>query len=378
MIKKKIQLYMKRTAGLLAMVLTAGTLTAYAGIGSIPLMPALAVSGHEDITVKKTSVPQPGSQNLPVLSIQDASATSIQNPGLTGTETSQLPQSTAGRPSGPSMDASYLGGAELTLLAPATSGQNLSCVIQSKSGSVIVVDGGLREDADHLVETIQAKGGRVSAWLITHPHSDHIGALTDILNRNPIPIEIDNIYYSFLERDTYERGENMGRMADYDNLMAAFARVPAEKLHTPLDKGQTIQVDEITINVMNLPFRSLSNTFNNSSVAYRLDVNGRRILFLGDMGWDAGQNLLAKNKPEDLKADVVQMAHHGQDGVEEGVYRVIRPEICLWPTPEWLWDNNKNGEKGDGPWKTLTVRAWMEALGVQRNLCVKDGDQVLR
>ena len=35
------------------------------------------------------------------------------------------------------------------------------------------------------------------------------------------------------------------------------------------------------------------------------------------------------------------MAHHGQDGVEMDVYRVIKPEICLWPTPDWLWDNVK-------------------------------------
>ena len=101
----------------------------------------------------------------------------------------------------------------------------------------------------------------------------------------------------------------MGRMDNLDNLLAAFNNVAPEKLHPSIDKGQQIQVDEVTINVMNKPFRSLHNTFNNSSVAYRLDLNGKRILFLGDMGWDAGQNLLKKNKPEDLKADIVQMAH---------------------------------------------------------------------
>ena len=170
----------------------------------------------------------------------------------------------------------------------------------------------------------------------------------------------------------------MGRMDNLDNLLAAFNNVAPEKLHPSIDKGQQIQVDEVTINVMNKPFRSLHNTFNNSSVAYRLDLNGKRILFLGDMGWDAGQNLLKKNKPEDLKADIVQMAHHGQDGVEMDVYRVIKPEVCLWPTPDWLWDNVKNGVVDAGPWKTVTVRKWMEELGVKRNLCVKDGDQVLR
>lgn len=380
MTRKTVNTYIKRGIGLFAAVLSAGTITAYAGIGTVPLMPGLTVRQQGEAQVKTASVPEPGSQGSAVLSIQDTSfllqngpAAEVQNPGMAA---GQAIGGSQGQ--NPADTASYLGGAELRLLAPATDSQNLSCVIQTRFGGVIVVDGGLREDADHLIETIQAKGGRVSAWLITHPHSDHIGALTEILNRNPIPIQIDNIYYSFLERDTYERGENMGRMGDYDNLLAAFANVPAERLHTPLDKGQTIQVDDVTITVMNLPFRSLYNTFNNSSIAYRVDVNGKRILFLGDMGWDAGQNLLAKSKSEDLKADVVQMAHHGQDGVEEGVYRVIHPEICLWPTPGWLWDNVKNGEIGAGPWKTLKVREWMESLGVRQHLCVKDGDQILR
>lgn len=274
---------------------------------------------------------------------------------------------------------SYLGGARLMLLASATGGQNLSCVIQSKDGNVIVVDGGLKEDADHLVETIQGMGGKVSAWLITHPHSDHVGALTEILNRKPMPIEIDRVYYSFLERSTYLHGDNMGRMGDLDQLVEAFKNLPGERLHSSLKKGQIIKVDDsMKIRVMNQPFRSLHNTFNNGSVAYRVDVGGKRILFLGDMGWEAGQNLLEKNKPEELRAQVVQMAHHGQNGVNENVYRAIRPEICLWPTPGWLWDNVKNGQPGAGPWQTLTVRKWMEDLGVKRNITVVDGDQTLQ
>ena len=84
-------------------------------------------------------------------------------------------------------EETYLGGAELTLLAPATQSQNLSCVIETKAGSLIVVDGGLREDAPHLIETIQAKGGRVSAWLITqrsHRRSDGNPEYTADANRD--------------------------------------------------------------------------------------------------------------------------------------------------------------------------------------------------
>lgn len=276
------------------------------------------------------------------------------------------------------LSKSYLGGAELTLLAPTDGGQNLSCAIQTKDGSVIMVDGGTPNDAQHLAETIQSMGGRVSAWLITHPHSDHIGALTEILNMDPVPIEIDNIYYSFLDTEYYRQGEHQGRMSNLENLLEAFKKVDPGKLHTPLEPGQEIQVDEITIHVLNEPFACPQNTFNNSSVAYRLDVGGKRILFLGDMGWQAGENLMQVCTPEDLKADVVQMSHHGQDGVEYDVYQTIAPEICLWPTPEWLWYNERDGVREAGSYKTPIVQGWMRSLGVKRNLCVKDGDQVLR
>lgn len=272
----------------------------------------------------------------------------------------------------------YLGGASLTMLAPQTDGQNMSFLLQTNQGEVIVIDGGLDQDADHLVETIQAMGGRVSAWLITHPHSDHVGALTNILNRNPIPVQIDQIYCSFLTREQYEKGAHMGRMSDYDNLMAAFSRFPAEKLHMQLIRGQKITVDNAEITVMNEPLYTDYNTFNNSSIAYRIDINGKRLMFLGDMGWEPGTRLIRMWDYKDLKSDVVQMAHHGQDGAEENLYQVLHPEICFWPTPAWLWDNMKDGVAGAGSYKTMKTRSWMERMGVARNYVAKDGDLVLR
>ena len=233
-----------------------------------------------------------------------------------------------------SKEEAYLGGAALTMLASQTSGQNMSFLLQTNNGEVIVIDGGLDQDADHLVETIQSMGGRVSAWLITHPHSDHIGALTNILNRNPVPVQIDSIYYSFLSREQYEKGDNMGRMSDYDNLMAAFSKTAPEKLHTPLSKGQEFWVDNARITVMNEPFYTEYNTFNNSSVVYRIDINGKRIMFLGDLGWEPGTRLIRMWNYNELESDVVQMAHHGQDGVGENLYQVLHPEICFWPAPD--------------------------------------------
>lgn len=274
----------------------------------------------------------------------------------------------------------YLNGAVLKLLECADGSQNLSCVMQTREGGVIVVDGGRDTDADHLAEIITQYGGTVDAWLITHPHSDHVGALTKLLEMDPVPVEIQGIYYSFLDRDIYSQEESSRRESDLECLDAALAAletVPQDKKHS-VKKGSEIAVKDARITVLNDAFVCSQNTFNNSSVGYRVELGGKKILFLGDMGWQAGENLLDVCTPQELKADVVQMAHHGQQGVERDVYEAILPEVCLWPTPDWLWNNEQDGVVGIGPYKTLEVRNWMAEFGVRKNLCIKDGDQTLQ
>lgn len=61
------------------------------------------------------------------------------------------------------------------------------------------------------------------------------------------------------------------------------------------------------------------------------------------------------------------MAHHGQAGVTENVYRVINPKYCLWPTPDWLWGNKEK------VYKTDETKKWINKLNVKKNYIVKDG-----
>lgn len=68
------------------------------------------------------------------------------------------------------------------------------------------------------------------------------------------------------------------------------------------------------------------------------------------------------------------MAHHGQAGATEELYKEINPIICLWPTPKWLWNNDNGGGENSGTWKTMETRSWMENIGVKQNHVAKDGD----
>ncbi len=75
-----------------------------------------------------------------------------------------------------------------------------SYVFRTDKGRIVVMDGGVREEAPFLRGFLAALGNEVEAWIVTHPHFDHVGALTEILN-SPVDIKIKKIYHSPFSRD---------------------------------------------------------------------------------------------------------------------------------------------------------------------------------
>lgn len=245
-----------------------------------------------------------------------------------------------------------------------TGSQIMSYVIQSPHGQVIVVDGGFTGDAPYLRNFVTNLGGTVHAWFLSHQHIDHIGAITAVL-ANPGPVEIEKTYASLLSEPwlkQYEPNENdtMGPARELNAALAA-----AGKSVSPLSEGQEIVVDGLHIEVLLAADESQpsENAVNNQSVVLRLSTPGTSVIFLGDLGVEGGERLLQGKSAAKLPSEYVQMAHHGQAGVDRPVYAAIQPKYALWPTPDWLWT-----------WDTTKeVRGWMKELGVQENYVLKDG-----
>lgn len=262
---------------------------------------------------------------------------------------------------------------ELWMLGSATDAQNLSIVIKSPNGKLIVVDGGWKADADKLSSLILQQGGKVDAWLITHPHDDHVGALCAILNDSSRKIKIDKIYCSLATPDWYRQVSPTGA-GIADQLLDAFTKLSVGMVTNNIGRGTEINIDDVNIRVLNNRGVYTYNGVNNSSMVYKIRVSGQSILILGDLAYDGGKDLIKSCTAAELKSDIVQMAHHGQQGVDQDTYALIAPTTCLWPSPAWLWNNDNGGGVGSGPWGTLTTRAWMDALGVKDNRSLKDGD----
>lgn len=262
---------------------------------------------------------------------------------------------------------------ELWMLASTSGAQNLSIVIKSPNGKLIVIDGGWEADADKLSSLILQQGGKVDAWLITHPHEDHVGALCAILNDSARKIKIDKIYCSLATPEWYRQVSPTGA-GIADQLLSAFTKLPVGTVTNNIGRGTEININDVNIRVLNNRGVYTYNGVNNSSLVYKIRVSGQSILILGDLAYDGGKDLIKTCTVAELKSDIVQMAHHGQQGVDQDAYALIAPTTCLWPSPAWLWDNNNGGGVGSGPWGTLTTRAWMDALGVKDNRSLKDGD----
>lgn len=282
----------------------------------------------------------------------------------------------------------YLGGDTLYLLPSVAHTQSMGIVLKSDKG-VAVIDGGTANESLQLEELLSSLGGVVDGWFLTHPHHDHIQDLIGILERGKI--KINKIYYDFPDEEYIARielrdrrvscvpalkkaiaeagaksgakpGAKSGKKADENSGAESDAKsgVKAEK---PI-KGKPIYAAGFTF----LPLsegKAFADDLNCSSVAYKIKTRGDDVLILGDMNYKRQQELIDEFG-DILPTPIVQMAHHGQQGVNEEFYKLVGPEVCLWCTPRWLWENDPAGKGYDsGPYKTIETRGWIEKIGAK-------------
>ena len=255
------------------------------------------------------------------------------------------------------------------LPAQAASQMN-SYVMRTGAEKIIVIDGGLAGDAPYLKGFLAALGGQVDTWFITHPHFDHVDALTAILN-DPGDLGIGRILGSLPEEDWIARHE-----PEFLDTTQALKRALGKsgRRVTELSLGQVIETDGVRFEILGIKNPEITaDALNNSSIVMRAQDADKSILFPGDAGVPGGRKVLEGPYRDRLRADYVQMSHHGQNGVDEAFYQAVRPTCCLWPTPRWQWENDAGEGPETGPWRTREVREWMEKLNVQKHYVSADG-----
>ena len=225
------------------------------------------------------------------------------------------------------------------------------------------MDGGFPEEANTLRGFIGALGNEVEAWFISHPHNDHMGALTEIL-KNPQEMKIKHIYHSRISKTVQAaEGPYSPSCQDFYDLLDK-TTIPVTDIRTP---GDVFSYDDMKLKVLSVANEITTNAYNNSSRIMRVWDKKKTIVFLGDAGIECGN--LALNGPfrDDLNCEYLQMAHHGQNGCDKHFYQSIKFRVCLWPTPSWVWNNDQGKGFNTGILKTVETRTWMKEIGIKEH-----------
>ncbi|MDP4228478.1 MAG: MBL fold metallo-hydrolase, partial [Bacteroidota bacterium] len=237
-------------------------------------------------------------------------------------------------------------------------------VFRMDDGKVVVMDGGVKAEAAYLRGFLAALGNQVDVWFVSHPHPDHIGALNEIL-KAPGGIKIGKIFLSEFSPAFCElEPEYKAAAVDfYNNLKKS--QVPVVNVTQP---GMVIQIDRTKFKILSVTNEDLTtNPYNNSSMVIRAWDSKKSILFLGDAGREEGDRLLKGPFRKDLDCDYLQMAHHGQKGVNKDFYRTIKFSACLWPSPSWVYNNDAGKGYNTHTFETVEIRNLVDSLGIKKN-----------
>ncbi len=247
-----------------------------------------------------------------------------------------------------------------------------SFIITTADGKLIVVDGGYSVETAHFLRYLWRLTGRarphIDAWFLTHPHDDHVEVFLDAASRGADAVEFDKVYFNFPEPSFYEGIDSWA----VNILKRFYALEPGFADRTTiLHDGDVLRIGQATITVL-YAFDPAFQNCNESSLVFRLELGGKSVLFTGDCEENACRKILADPEKRALLAcDICKMSHHGQNGATRAFYEAASPEICLWPTPAWVWDNR------NGNLHTFETREWVDALGVKKHYVSMNGDRVI-
>lgn len=238
-------------------------------------------------------------------------------------------------------------------------------IIRTDDDKIIVIDGGGLKSASIVEEYLRQLGGEVDTWIITHPHMDHIGVPLKIIENKKI--KINRLLHSAIEEDWVRIHEEKAHnnVVNYNDIIKKSSISIVD-----VSIGETFKLGTgVEMQVLGTRNEKITtNAINNSSLVFKIVSNSKSVLFLGDLGPEGGDIILKRQNANEIQADYVQMAHHGQNGVNRKFYEAVNAEYALWPTPKWLWNNNLNNRgMNTGKWKTLTVREWMADLNIKKN-----------
>lgn len=203
-------------------------------------------------------------------------------------------------------------------------GHSDATLLRTPGGHVVLVDAGRGNRmlmGDNLAERrllphLRELGiRRLDAFIITHPHPDHVGDAPRLATR----LEIARFYL------------NPGGMEKVAGILEGV--IPQGRFES-LHRGRRLMFGRLRLQVLHppdgavaAPGPSLSRRENNRSLVMRARFGQRSFLLAGDVVGGGERRILAAQQK--VRADVLKLGHHGVGGTGEAWLRAVGPQFAV-------------------------------------------------
>ena len=172
-------------------------------------------------------------------------------------------------------------------------GQGDSIFIELPNNETMLIDAAESYQSENIINYLKNLNYQKIDYVIgTHPHTDHIGGLKDIINT----FEIGKIYMPKVVSTT----------KTYESLLMAI-KDKNLKINTAKAGTSIIDTDALKINIL-APNSETYTELNNYSVVTKITYGTTKFLFMGD-----AEKLSENEIKENVTADVIKIGHHGSN-----------------------------------------------------------------
>ena len=221
-------------------------------------------------------------------------------------------------------------------------------VVTLQDGSYFVIDSGSttsqnapHDNKDHvrlwnlLNKLNKRKDGKIiiRGWFITHEHADHIMVFRNFCDTYGSKVTIEKYYECVVPTSVAYNSRNPDYHVISGKVDEANKKVDAGFDMVMLHTGMKFSMYGAEINILYTVedlYPKRLNYFNEASTAFKITSGGGSVFITGDIYKEAS-TILVNRYPTALKSDIVQVAHHGNQGATKEFYQAVQAKTALWP-----------------------------------------------
>lgn len=189
-------------------------------------------------------------------------------------------------------------------------GQGDSIFIQLPNNESMLIDAGEAFEADNVINYLNNLGIKKIDYVVgTHPHTDHIGGLEEVINT----FDIGSIYMP--------RASSTSKT--YEDLLTAISN---KGLKVKTAKSGVVVLDDNNLKLEFIaPNSDNYSELNNYSAVLKLTYLDNTFLFMGD-----AETLSENEITSNVDADVIKVGHHGSDSSSSLEFvKKVSPEYAI-------------------------------------------------